>query len=262
MLRVSTEQSLNVAATSEAASMAAMLHHTSAEKLMAYVEQTWTADVLTSLDRAMYLERTVPLLFPGTATVTYAVAGTESTVELRDGYAVERIFTAAEWKQLQIVRVEGPIALSFDRTVTSVPAQSPDISIRRTYIKPDGTAVNTLVEGDTLIVRLEVIWKNAAPTGCYTLRDHVPAGLAPLTNIWWNGGLEDVYPVDRDAESVTYITCRPPVVDGNTQDTIRSTRYRARIVARGTYVAEPAVLQSMDMPSVAAVSTYGSITVQ
>lgn len=73
---------------------------------------------------------------------------------------------------------------------------------------------------------------------------------------------ENMYPIDRDAESITFIACRPTHVDGHTGDLQASTWYQARVIARGSYVGEPAVLQSMEAPSVAAVSTYDTITVR
>lgn len=259
-VRVADDKRSNMEATAEAATIAQAFVHPSAPKLFAWLEGQWDADTLTDLDRIAYLVRTVPSLINKDVTVGYTTGAPEQTIVLKDGFGERVTLTADEIRAFRATKVDGPAVAVYSRQIAAPPAQSRDLSLKRTYVKPDGTAVQALAENDTLLVKLEPTWQPTAPSGCYTVRDHVPAGLSPMVNLFfYEWGIGDTwYPVEVDGNAVSFIVCKP----WNKDQKPETVTYRLRVVARGTYAAEPAVMQSIDAPSIAALSGSDTVTVK
>lgn len=261
MIRVSDEEykRYQAEATAEVAVIAAALAHPSAPKLNAWLESNWAEDAMTDIDRVAYLARVVPAAQGRDVTVSYTVGGSEQTFELKDGMSHTETFTADELKAFRVTKVNGPVVAIMTHRVAKLPTQSPNLTLTRGYEKVGGGAVDTLVERDTIRVNLAITWKSNAQDGCYTVRDHLPAGLSALVSVYFDqyGSGGDWYPADVNDNEVAFVACK-----SRSGSDARYISYRARVIARGTYTAEPAVLQSMDAPSHAALTPTQTVTVK
>ncbi|MEO5927875.1 MAG: alpha-2-macroglobulin family protein [Patescibacteria group bacterium] len=251
-LAVAEDQRSILEATAEAAPLAAKMELPEATGLEAYLSANWESDTITDLDRAAYLAEAVPKLVPGDATVTYAINGKESSVKLVDGWGEPLTLTKAEAASFRVISVDGPVAASFTRRVGGRMAVSPDVTLMRSYAV-DGESLDQLTEGKTVTITLSPTWNQKSQDGCYVIRDRLPSGLVPFVPVasyssWTN------YPYDVTDSEVSFIRCKDSVE--------KDVRYTARVVSRGTYTAEAASLQSMDAPSVAALSTDTTITIK
>jgi alpha-2-macroglobulin len=256
-IRVSDDRRSIIEATAEAASVAIALSHPSASKLDAWVQANWGDDAFTDLDRIGYLLRAVPATPGRDVTLSYSVDGsTEHTIELKEGNSHTETLTADEVKQFRATKVDGPVVAVFTREVTRLPeVPSSDISLERTFAKADGSSIADLKEGDVVRVTLTPRFKGkAAPQGCYLVRDHLAAGVAPLISLYFTpyGDFHDVYPTESVDGHINFISC----------ESGKPISYRARIVARGNYTAESAILQSLNTPSVSALTPSNQIEIK
>ncbi|MFA5936046.1 MAG: alpha-2-macroglobulin family protein [Patescibacteria group bacterium] len=256
-LRIAEDQRSIIEATAEAAALAARMSLPQASALDAYLSKNWNEDTLTDLDRAAYLSRIVPTLLAGDVAITYVADGKESTVTITDGYPETVTLTKAEAASFRTISVNGPSAAVFTRRIaTPLAATTQDFSLTRRF-EVDGGSLADLAEGKTVRVILTPSWKDTAQDGCYVIRDRLASGLAPVVTIFFDayGGKQasDSYPFDIANGEVSFVTCK------GQKEPIR---YRARVVSRGTYVAEAASMQSMDAPSNAAITDQTTITIK
>lgn len=262
-VRVSESKRDNFEATSEAAVVAADLLHPSAPELAAWLEANWAEDAFTPLDKIAYLKKVVPMSFSRDVVVGYTLGADEKVLTLKGGWWGERlVLTADEATKFRVTKADGPAVAVFMREAAGQPRQNPDITLERSYEYGDKRSVQELRENQPVFIKLKVKWGANAQSGCYTLRDHLPAGVSPLVNIFglydWNGKVW--YPADTGDGAATFVVCNPQDKDpAKNQEEIT---YKARVVSRGSYLAEPAVLQSNEAPSIAALSQPFSVTVK
>ncbi|MDD5437540.1 MAG: alpha-2-macroglobulin family protein [Patescibacteria group bacterium] len=246
----------NMEATSEAAALAAAMSHPAASKLDAFVDSNWDKDVLTDLDRAMYLQKIVPTLVPADVQIVYAVGQETKTVDLKDQPVYTVSLTGDEVRAFRAVSVNGPAAVSFVKRAEGETMKSSDLlSVNRIYEK-DGKPAGELREGDLVTVSLTPSWDKKAQDGCYTLRDRLPAGFMSVVNVSFDRYANSplYYPYDNTGSEVSFVVCK--------QDKPLNIKYLARIVSLGTYTASGALLESMDAPSLATVSPPTTIEVK
>jgi hypothetical protein len=258
-VRVAEDERSIVEATAEAAAIAASLAHPAAPKLDAWLDKNWHEDAMTDLDRIAFLARAVPAALGGDVTFGYTLGGSEEKVKLEAGQPERLTLTAEEAKNFRITQVDGPAVALFTRAVPAKPDQSRDLSLARRYSKEGGEPATDLKESDTVNVSLEPRWQATAPDGCYTVRDYLPAGLAPVIGMYWEMWHDKVwYPSEVDGNVVSFVVCKP----GDASKPMTPITYKARVVSRGTYQAESAVMQSMDAPSVAALTEIQTVTIK
>jgi uncharacterized protein YfaS (alpha-2-macroglobulin family) len=116
----------------------------------------------------------------------------------------------------------------------------PAVSISRSYnYQSEGSA--PIEEGD--LVRITITYKLGpqAVDGCYQVSDLLPSGLKPITREyeWGITGAVD-YPYAIEGQRVSFCVYR----EGRQLPLV----YYARVIGKGTYVVEPAVIQSQKAP--------------
>lgn len=250
ILKVSDQKNEILEAGSESAAIARSMALPESDKLMAYVESNWSEDVLTDLDRAMYLQKLVPTLLAVDVQISYAIGTDVVALDLKNITSQTVKLTAEEARNFRVTSVNGPATMSFVKRAMGDKAQVSDVlSVNRVYSRVDGQAMDALTEGDLVRITLTPSWQNRAEDGCYILRDRLPAGMMPMLNISFDRYREETiyYPYDFKKGEVSFVTCK--------QEKPYAISYLARVVALGTYTAGGALLQSMEAPSVASVSS-------
>ncbi len=259
-VRVADDKRSIIEATAQAAAEAASLADPRAAELDAYLQTNWADDAMTDLERIAYLSRVVPVTLGRDVTVGYTLGGAEQTVALKDGWVKPITLTADEAKSFRVTKVDGPAVAVFFRQVASLPTQNKDMSLVRKYSRLDGSAATSFNENDAVMVSLQPQWTDASPSGCYTLRDNLPAGLAPLVDITYQPMDIQWYPSSIDGNTVSFVVCKPDKAEDVAK--FKPVTYTARVVDRGSYTAEQAILQSDDAPSVAALSQSQSVSIK
>ncbi len=224
-------------ATAEAAALAAGLAHPRAQALNAYVESVWQEEAFPVLAQTRYVLARLATLSDQPVSATWTLDGkTESRVSLKDQPAQTVRLTAEEARHFRVTKVSGPIAIELSRRVSGRPTSVPEVSITRAYAAPH--SLDQLQESDLVRVTVTSTISQAAPDGCYAIRDRLP------------GGWEAADSVDGER---SFVMC-----SRGTQ----AFHYLARIVSRGAYTAEAPLLQHLQYSTIASVGKDEHIIVR
>lgn len=254
MVEVSDEEFENKEVTAELAALAIRLADTRAAALREAVLQTYVKTAFTPLSDASFLQAVVPAAIGMQADVTYEVNGDRETIELSSGWPVRVHLTADEARSFKIMETTAPAELTYLRRVTTKPVNDPNVIISRRYIQNGQTAPTTLKDGgDAVLVELKVEFTGDAPKGCYTVRDHVPAGVSAMTYTTYYRPSNTSYVSPFEAENPTFIVCK---------DWNHTITYNVKPSAKGTFTAEPAVVQSMRYPEATSISDEQVVTIE
>lgn len=251
---VSNLDSENQEITVQLAAIAVRLGDTRAMALEKGVRAIWDSGIYAPLAEADYLKAIVPATIGQTATVTYDINGKRTKIKLTEGWPQTVDLIAKEVQSFKVVEVEGPVELTYLKRVTTKPQEDARVKLTRTYLQGGKPSADVLKDGgDSMVVELKAEFANDAPRGCYTVQDHIPAGFSAMTG-WdsWSEGMSYVSPFED--ENPTFVVC--------TEWSSRTINYRVKPTARGTYLAEPAVIQSMDHPAVTALSGEQHVTIE
>jgi len=243
-LNVGVDQDDILEATSLAAILAASLGDDFAPLLFDYTTGNYTEDMLVALEQISYLAEVLPNLSAAPVHFAYTLDGqrTEETLERGDSLAL--LLTPEEMGSLNLEAIEGTlgVATSF---VTPLDPDSvdvdPDVSVTRTYQdQPEEAAI--IQEGNLVRITLAYRLGAKAMDGCYQVSDLLPSGLRPVTRLWeW--GITDIrvaYPYAIEGQRVSFCAYR-----GGRQLPLV---YYARVIGKGEYTAESAVIQSQKAP--------------
>ncbi len=253
MLKVSEDVSEEIEATVQAAAMAAVLAHPDANKLMAYVDSIWNHEAMTDLDRAVYLDKIVPTLSNVDVKIGYAIGQETAEIDLSEWPYHTISLLPQEVAQFRVTSVNGPAAASFLRRLPGdITESSPLLTISRTY----SGNLDSLKEGDNVDVNLKLTWDARAQDGCYIVRDRLPGTMMPLVNVSYSRWqrLGTWYPHEVRAGEVSFVVCK--------SEKPLDIKYTARVVALGEYYADGAIIQSMQVPGLAATSDQVKVNVK
>ncbi|PJC37443.1 hypothetical protein CO046_00745 [Candidatus Peregrinibacteria bacterium CG_4_9_14_0_2_um_filter_53_11] len=192
------------------------------------------------------------------AQLRYRLNGSEESVTLKNGETQRIALDKTNLEQFEVVRVEGPVeaAVSFEQPLEQVAGeQSGQLTVTRDY-QVNGVRQTTFKPGD----RVEVVLRIGGTIGKndrFDLVDTLPSGLRPLSQVNYDyldagkggGGWGNVpYRVD---EQRIYFTAW-----GTNQQEFR---YLTRVVSKGSFKAEPVLLQDLNDPSRLKLSEPGQV---
>ena len=248
-IQIGTESSPGTyEATTEAAALAERLLLPQAEQLHAFVEQNWSAEAYPILAKARYLAFRLQHVPAEEGSLQWTDGLRTETVNLKDTPLKTIALSPDEFSHFRILSVSGPVRLSYLHAVPGLPSMSPSLSLTRTYSadKP----LDQLTEGDEVTISLQPHFASSSLDGCALVQDDLPANLLALSAM----SLEKQVPLFIQENTTSFITCK--------NDPSPTISYRAKVIARGTYRAEPALMQRLDTPSVATYSLEQRVTVR
>ena len=175
------------------------------------------------------------------------VDGTRREVAIQPGEPASIVLTPAQAATARLEPVSGSVlaVTSWDGALDPASLTPAKGQVLKRTVTPAGVIGST----DTVIVKLLVTLGPDARDECWRVTDLAPSGLAPITG---GGAWEE----DEDGNSL-WAGTSPDFVDGQrvefcvTRDPkqpVQTLRYVARVVTPGTYLWEPAVLQSEVVP--------------
>jgi hypothetical protein len=254
-LNVGSDQDDVLEATSLAAILGASLADDFSPLLFDYTTTNYTKDTLIDLEQISFLVEALPNLSAAPVRFAYTLDGKRTEEELERGSSLALLVTPEELRDLNLEALEGTlgVASSFLAPLDPDSVQpDPAVSISRSYnYRSEGSA--PIEEGD--LVRITITYKLGpqAVDGCYQVSDLLPSGLKSITREyeWGITGAVD-YPYAIEGQRVSFCVYRDGVQ--------RALNYYARVIGKGTYVVEPAVIQSQKAPE--SINLTGSFPVE
>jgi hypothetical protein len=229
--------------TSLLAILGASLGDDLAPGIFDYTTQNYTHDILVQLEQISYLRRALPRLPSGKLTFEYMLDGSRKRATLEKGETLALRVSPEQLRALAPRAIEGQLGVT---TLFLAPLDphsitpDTDVSVSRRIEAVDGGAIE---EGK--LVRITIDWSvsPAALDGCYQVSDLLPSGLRPVTRLRnWDLVSFQWYPYAVRGQRVSFCVSKDamahylPIV------------YYARVVNKGTFLAEPAIIQSQKAP--------------
>lgn len=248
-VQIGTESSASTyEATAEAAALAERLLLPEASQLNGFIQNNWSAEAFPVLAKVRYLAFRLQHIPAEDGELQWTDGLRTETIQLRDTPLKTIVLSPDQQVRFRVLSVSGPVVLSYVRSVSGLPSKSPSLSLTRRY--EAGKPLNELIEGDEITISFEPRFASSSLDGCALVRDDLPANLLPLSN----KTLKTYEPLFVQSNNISFIVCKA------SQTTEFS--YRVKVMARGTYRAEPAIMQRLDTPSVATYSSDQTITVR
>jgi len=236
-LRVGEDQDDILEATSLAAILAAGLGDRLAPQLFDYTTENYTKDILVELEQISYLAKALPRLSSAPVRFVYTVDGKRTQVTLGRGESLTIQVTPEQLASLRVEPIHGATGIASFYTAPTDAASvhvDPNVTVTRKY----GADPATLHEGELVQIILSAKFGAQALDGCYQLTDLLPSGLRPVARPYaWGVAPGANYPYRIDGQRVSFCVSDAPSNQGAS--------YWARVVTTGEYMAEPALIQSM-----------------
>lgn len=270
MIRTSDEPDDMFKSTAIAAVLAASLEEPEADGLFGYLVDNQVlygyyknSENLFNLEEANFIGHRLAQLKPSPSDVVYEFDGVRKEVKLT-GTAHTFQISPESAKNLKFITVSGDVGISVRYTepidLGSV-KRDRDILIDRKYFI-DGQEKDQFSENDLIEVRLYPQFNKDSLVGKYQITDILPSGLAPVTKLYYGNNENDCrhwYPYSSSGQMTKFIISQ----NWNSQYNCNSKyiAYYARVKNRGTYRAEPAIIQSLVNPDFINFSNSRTVTV-
>ncbi|MDP1709341.1 MAG: hypothetical protein Q8L21_00435, partial [Candidatus Komeilibacteria bacterium] len=223
----------------------------------------WSRGILLDVEQLMYVQSALPRLHTEPAAVTYEVAGQSHTFDFKDRSIQAFEVMPSDLSSVRFTKISGDIGIT---TITERPVAAQDIktdtdiSIKREYFV-NGRVTNDFKDNDLIEIRLYPGFGRRALAGDYQIIDILPSGLLPITKLYggyYNEGCHAWYPYNIDGQKVKYEIWKG-WQQGNCANYIS---YFARVKTRGTYLSEPAILQSLVNPDYVNYTDSRTVTIK
>lgn len=224
---------------------------------------------LDTLEELLFIRSELEKSSEEKSSFTYKTISRGERVSLENGNIYHLTVSADELKTLSFSNVQGNIRLitAFERDRSPEELQkNGELSIRRAYFV-GGEPVMEFKDGDIVHVQIDPNILDSALDGTYQVVDYLPSGLKPITQMY-RLGLENTgtecdptwYPVRVQNNAVYFLTYKG--FDKTEHCTNRTINYYARVVTKGTYNANPSLIQSMENLESLNVSRQDTVTIK
>lgn len=237
------------------AELAAMLQKPNADNYYNYARDNAAEDTLLVLAELNYLETRLSTLPETSLTLRYELQGAEHELALENGQAGNVLLTDDTLDTFRVTSLEGSALAVTTSTRKAAPEEvnrDSSISVTRTYAK------TTISAGDLVKVTMKIGIANSAPDGAYQISDFVPSGLTivaqPYRRAQYISDPNVRYPYSIDGQRISFLYYKDEKYDTFT--------YYARVINKGTYLAERPVIQSIQAPSVRMGGNEEIVTIQ
>jgi hypothetical protein len=228
-------------------------------KLAMYTELNYPKETLNNFEKLLYIKTILPTLDNEEVSFTYKAGEKRASKTLKNGESFSLTLSPQELASLDLSNIKGKLGItsSYEEQLSSMlVVKDSNLSLTRSYEVND-TKTNTFNDGDLVKVRLIPASSSNAPDGAYQIIDYLPSGLRAVDResvMYYNNSYGGrVYPAEINDQKITF------VVDRNIALPIY---YFARVVSKGTYKAEPALLQSLRNLESTTISNEDSVTIK
>lgn len=246
------------------ATLASILNEKIATNLFENVD-TLPQETPMYLEQIIFLSNWLPNQNPAKVELSYTLNGQNTNKKLDSGEVFSVSLNSDQLKNLNLKVTSGEINLT---TKYSVPlsndnSKSSQLELTRNY-SIVGETRKDIQDGDLVKIDLKYDIKDTSYKGCYNLTDYLPSGLKVETSAsiisLENLGKPEVtftYPFKTDQQSVSFCANVPDLL--LQRNTIS---YIARVVNKGNFTADKAVLQSNQNPSLYTVTNSQKVEIK
>ena len=271
-LNVGPDRDAVLEATALAAVLASQLRDALAPSLYAYTTANRAEDIVLNLDQVDYLSRALPVMAESSLRVSYTHLGEAEDVLVEPGQNLLLDLTPEQLDELQLQVLEGNAAVALTTLQpldTSAMETDPSVALSRSFsvVQPaqesaEGAGSQETIElaaDDLVRVRLDYLLGPEAEDGCYQLTDILPSGLVPVSQPrsafgYYYPDQDIVYPYAVAGQRVSFCVYR--------SDQDKTLSYLARVITKGRYVAEPALIEAMTAPESRAMSASALVEIR
>ena len=228
--------------TALAAMIGAKLQDKRATLLMRYIADEVPKETLIDLERVLASADYLSGFKSNEASFTINLKGKDEKIKLK-GTPYRILVSASELKKVSFKDIKGKILVSTSYETSlnkGKVAKDPDLSIRRNYSVNNKTTT-TIADGSLVKITINYDIKGPVKSGCYQVRDHLPSGLRAVTNPTLYVNEKDIWYVYQNTGQTISFCVRT--------GSGKPIKYFARVAAKGSYVAEPAIIQHQKVKS-------------
>jgi len=235
------------------AKLAAELDDSSAEGLGRYMFDNQPVDELVAIEKIGFIAASLKRLDNPEVSFSYTLNGKTESVTLK-AEQEERIFVSAdELKNISFSNINGKVGVVSYYDIVDDPSKivkDANLSITKSY-EVSGKITNDFQEGDLVRVNITTGSRGGIPPGTYEVRDYLPSGLKFSTRVGYYGYYDvsnsrewmcRLWPEYTKDQMISFSKYAPFSGQCNTY------HYYARVVSKGTFKAEPAIVQSSKYP--------------
>lgn len=254
----------NIRITMLMAELGAGLGDNKAEQFWKYAMDNRPIDWLLNLEEVSYLNRLLPNLPAGKVKFSLKAGNRSVEKELERNQTYSIMVNSDELKNISWNIRSGQVALVAEYNESS---QAGDIKnnylsvVRKYFI--NGQETKSFKQGDIVEIRLYPRLSAQALSGNYQITDLLPSGLKLISNMYGRGleyGCSTYYPDQVNGQAIRFSLWQDwAKYSCNKGDYIR---YYARVIAPGTYGAEPALIQSEKSPAMKDYSGYETVNIE
>jgi hypothetical protein len=254
-------QDENILATALLGGLTASLSESESEALGQYAIENRPKETLKNFEILLFLKAALPKLSGGEVSFSWNTSTKNGSEMLENNEKFRLELSSEELATLHFNNIIGRIGLVSNFEEESSPAEidkDPNIGLSRRY-SVDGRSTNEFSDGDLVRIDLTPSFASGALKGAYQIVDYLPSGLRSVTDLQWApielGSYYRIYPSEIDDQKITFVIW-------NQENLSKPFYYYARVVSKGEYKAEPALIQSMRSSSSANISSEASITIK
>lgn len=206
---------------------------------------------LNMLEQIMIMKRELARLPEITTKFAYQIGSEQKSITLENGRRYSMRLSADDLQRIKFSGIEGNINLISFYEESADPAtlnKNNELTLTRKY-SVNGAQTNTFNEGDIVLVTLKPNFAPTALDGAYQVVDYLPSGLRLITNIWerglsWGSMCNHTWYPSKVIDNAAYFYLYRSS-DRNWYCPDLTINYYARVVSKGDYKSNPALLQSL-----------------
>jgi len=250
----------NIIATALLAGLTASLSEPESDGLGQYAIENYPEETLKNFEVLLYLKAALPKLSGDKVSFSWRTSTKSGSKTLENNEVFRLELPRDELATLQFSDIKGRIGLVSNFEKESSPAEikkDATIGVSRSY-SVDGRQTTEFSDGDLVRVDIVPTFAPGALEGAYQIIDYLPSGLRAVTNLQrtpFNPNYSGYayYPSDIEDQRVTFVIWK---------NYPRPFFYYARVVSKGNYKAEPALIQSLKSLESTNISNEANITIR
>jgi hypothetical protein len=204
-----------------------------------YADQNWPKLTLSNFERLLYVKNALKNLDTSDVSFSYTVGSKTINKTLKNNEVLTLTLSPQDLEDFTLGAVTGDLTVvtSYERkSDPSTIVKDKNLELMRTY-SVNGVSTSEFEDGDLVEVRLLPSFEDLALDGTYQIVDYLPSGLRPITE-------EANYPYRSYGGNFPYEVNDQKVTFLIPKGYMLPIKYYAKVINKGTFKAEPAILQS------------------
>ncbi len=269
LFKTSEDQNNNMTLTAMTALLSSYLNEENdLEKLWMVISTNDNTKIAIELEKIMIISNELVKRNKEQITFSYKTLSGSGDADLSEGKNFSLYLSDADLKSLTFANVKGEAsAISFFEEGIDPKSLAPNsnLSISRKYLL-DKKEATELREGSLVLVSLKQKINDKLADTAYQIVDYLPAGLKPVTEVY-----QPYFQADEACDPIWYPS---KIIDNavyfstgkwfqkTDKCSERTMNYYARVVNKGEFRAQPAIIQSIESTDILNISDEKNITIK